>query len=163
MQILGRAINRVNRIVSNAADARGRKRTRPVMYADLVVPDHNGGEDYGWLAGGGRRQPYWPAVKELDADLDPVMISWEYDTSAYTRRFIKDDPAFFQNYSISWTGASWTSLENIHLWADALRDSKKSYGDASTAAGMICTNWGGGRIEAGLAPTAAIAWNLREP
>ena len=57
-QILGAAINRVHGIVANASAGR----TRMAMWADMIVPDHNGGANYSWLSGGGRRQPYWPAA-----------------------------------------------------------------------------------------------------
>jgi len=94
------------------------------------------------------------------ADKDILQLSWEYDTSAYTRTMIRDDPALFHNYSLPWIGAGWRSVENVKLWADAVRSSRARYGAASTAQGLICTNWGGGRIEPGVWPVAGAAWNL---
>jgi hypothetical protein len=52
-EILGGAINDVNKIVRDASE----NRTTLAIWADMVVPDHNGGTNYSWLAGAGRQQP----------------------------------------------------------------------------------------------------------
>ena len=130
-----------------------------VMWADLLVPDHNGGADYSWSGGAGRRQPYWPAIKAI-AGKNILQLSWEYDTSYYSQKMIRDDPELFHNYSLPWVGSGWTTAANVKLWADALRVSRARYGASSTAQGLICTNWGGGRIESGVPFVAGSAWNL---
>jgi hypothetical protein len=157
--ILGAAINKAHALVKAAADGEGRAgRTKMLMWADLIVPDHNGGVNYSWFSGGGRRQPYWPAIELIDKDI--LQLSWEYDLSPYTQKLIRDDPGLFHNYSLPWVGAGWRSAANVKLWADAVRDSRRRYAAGSTAKGLMCTNWGGGRIEAGLPFVAAAVWNL---
>jgi len=159
-QLVALAINRLQSMVR----ATGMD-TRMVIWADMLVRDHNGGNDYSWSNGGGRRQPYWPAIEELDRDV--LLLSWIYDHSSYAKHLIADSPEYFHNFTDShgraspWLGCPWTDLENVDLWAKAMRDSITRYGSASSAQGMMCTNWGGGRIEAGLSPTADAAWNLK--
>ena len=50
--------------------------------------------------------------------------------------------------------------ENARLWADAVRTSRARYGAQSTAKGLLCTNWGGGRIERNVPIVAELSWNL---
>ena len=50
----------------------------------------------------------------------------------------------------------------MQLWADSIALSRERYGAQSTATGMLCTNWGGGRIENGLLPVARKSWNLAD-
>lgn len=159
-EILGRAINQVNTIVKEASDGA----SRLVIWADMVVRDHNGGINYSWLNGAGRRQPYWPAIEQLDRDV--LLLSWIYTEDSYAKQLMRDDPDYFANFTNSsgaaspWVGCGWTDSGNIELWATAVRLSQERYGAASSAMGLMCTNWGGGRLEAGLVPTAAKAWNL---
>ena len=156
-EILGDAINAVNKIVKEAPRPDGGQ-TKLAIWADLVVPDHNGGTNYSWLGGGGRQQPYWPAIERIDADI--LLLSWEYDLSDYTRKMISDDPALFHKYGLPWMGATWSIPENARLWADAVRTSRARYGAQSTAKGLLCTNWGGGRIERNVPIVAELSWNL---
>ena len=86
--------------------------------------------------------------------------TWTYGTTVYDRRIIADDPAFMHSYNLSWVGCPWNNDENVDLWAGAVRESRLRYGARDTAQGMMCTNWGGGRFEPGLAPMAQRAWNL---
>ena len=57
-------------------------------------------------------------------------------------------------------GATWAVPENARLWADAMRASRARYGAQSTAKGLLCTNWGGGRIERNGPIVAELSWNL---
>ena len=73
---------------------------------------------------------------------------------------ISDDPALFHKYGLPWMGATWSIPENARLWADAVRTSRARYGAQSTAKGLLCTNWGGGRIERNVPIVAELSWNL---
>ena len=158
-QILGAAINKVNTIVQT----KSMNKTKLVIWADMVVKDHNGASDYSWLSGDGRKEPYWPAVDLIKHDLySPLLLSWTYGTTPYDRQLISDDPAYFQSRKLPWVGCPWTDLTNVNLWADAVRNASERYGNASSASGMLCTNWGNGRLEEGLLPTARKSWNLKD-
>ena len=43
---------------------------------------------------------------------------------------------------------------------EAVRTSRARYGAESTAKGLLCTNWGGGRIERNVPIVAELSWNL---
>ena len=60
----------------------------------MQVRAHNGGANYSWLAGAGRRQPYWTAVKDLDPSV--LLLSWTYSTRYTTLRpqYSPIEPAF---------------------------------------------------------------------
>lgn len=92
-----------------------------------------------------------------------LLLSWTYGTSVYDRKLISDDVEYMHNYKVPYVGCPWTNLENVQLWTDSLVASRAAYGKQSTAQGMVCTNWGGGRIEAGMGPMAKRAWNLATP
>jgi hypothetical protein len=153
-EIIARAINFLHGAIKSAAPS-----TQMAIWADMLVPDHNGGTNYSFINGGGRPQPYWPAIKDIPDDV--LLLSWIYDTSTYAQKLIRDSPDFFHNYSKQWVGSGWTEVGNIDLWAGALLDSKARYGAKSTARGLIDTNWGGGHFETGLVPVARRGWNLR--
>ena len=85
-----------------------------------------------------------------------------WGSSPYDHAIIQQDVEYMHNYSLPWVGCPWTNQQNVQLWADAMTHSREAYGAKSTAKGMMCTNWGGGRIEAGLAPMARKAWNLND-
>lgn len=106
-------------------------------------------------------QGYWPAIELLDRRI--LLFSWIYTTTPYDRQLISDDPQYFQSRNQSWVGCPWVDLENVKLWQAAVRGARQSHGGGSAARGMMCTNWGGGRFEAGLLPTARAAWNLADP
>lgn len=152
-EILAYAMNRTQAMIT-AVDPEATL----VTWADMVVRAHNGGANYSWFGGAGRRQPYWTAMESIDRRI--VLLSWIYDTGDYARRLIESDPDYFQTYGTPWLGCPWTDLENVRLWGDAVQRSRNEYGARSTSRGMLCTNWGGGRFEAGLVPTARRAWNL---
>ena len=112
-----------------------------------------------WLAGAGRREPYGAAAPIVDKDI--LLLSWTYSTTAYDQQIIADDVDFMHNNSLQWIGCPWMNVQNVQLWADSLARSKELYG-STFGKGMVDTNWGGGRIENGLLPTARTAWNLRD-
>ena len=85
---------------------------------------------------------------------------WRIAANLYTRKMISDDPALFHKYGLPWMGATWSIPENAKLWADAVRTSRARYGAQSTAKGLLCTNWGGGRIERNVPIVAELSWNL---
>ena len=72
----------------------------------------------------------------------------------------KSRNALFHKYGLPWMGATWSIPENARLWADAVRTSRARYGAQSTAKGLLCTNWGGGRIERNVPIVAELSWNL---
>lgn len=161
-QILGRAMNSLQAMIATSSRRQGLRDTPTLaIWADLVVKDHNGGRNYSYLAGAGRQQPYWPAIELLDRRI--LLFSWIYTTTSYDRKLIRDDPHWFQSRNQSWVGCPWVDLDNVKLWQAAVRDARRSQGRSSAAQGMMCTNWGGGRFEAGLLPTARAAWNLADP
>ena len=161
-QIIGAAMNSLQALIAASAKREGLEETPALaIWADLVVKDHNGAADYSYLAGAGRKQGYWPAIDLLDRRM--VLFSWIYTTTAYDRQLISDDPGYFQSRNQSWVGCPWTDLENVRLWQAAIKGARASHGPGSAARGMMCTNWGGGRFEAGLLPTARAAWNLADP
>jgi hypothetical protein len=161
-QIIGKAMNSLQSMLASSAAHSGLGEVpRLAIWADLVVRDHNGGANYSYIAGAGRRQGYWPAIELLDRRI--LLFSWTYGTSEYDRKMIGDDAAYFQDRNQSWVGSSWTDLENVKLWQQAVRAARKTLGKESAAKGLMCTNWGGGKFEAGLWPTARAAWNLADP
>ena len=99
-------------------------------------------------------------------DRDVLLLSWIYDTSPYALKLIATDPEYFHNYTDAtgaaspWVGCGWTDEANVDAWAAAVKASRERYGNRSSARGLMCTNWGGGRIEKGLVPIAIKAWNL---
>lgn len=160
-QIIGKAMNSLQFLIAAVAKQEGLEETPTLaIWADLLVKDHNGGADYSYLAGAGRKQGYWPAIDLLDRRI--LLFSWIYATTGYDRQLIRDDPQWFQSRNQSWVGCPWVDIENVKLWQAAVRDARKSHG-GTAARGMMCTNWGGGRFEAGLWPTARAAWNLADP
>jgi alpha-galactosidase len=160
--IIGNAMNSLQGMIAKSAAQAGLDHTPTLaVWADMVNRDHNGGQNYSYLSGAGRRQGYWPAIDMLDRRI--LLFSWTYDSTDYDRRIINDDPAYFQQRKQGWVGCSWTSLLNVKLWKAAVQAAKKMYGNRSVARGLMCTNWGGGRFEAGLLPTARAAWNLDDP
>ena len=161
-EIIGNAMNSVQDMIAKSAAEAGLKQTPTLaVWADLVNRNHNGGANYSYLSGAGRHQPYWPAIDILDRRI--LLFSWIYGSTAYDKRLISDDPAYFQQRNQSWVGCPWTDLENVKLWQAAVRGAKTSYGNKSVARGMMCTDWGGGRFVSGLLPTARAAWNLDDP
>ena len=152
-QIIGQAMNSLQRIIATSSRRQGLQQTPTLaIWADLVVKDHNGGRNYSYIAGAGRKQPYWPAIDLLDRRI--LLFSWIYTSTSYDRQLIHDDPQWFQSRNQSWVGCSWVDLENVKLWQAAVREARNTRGDSSAARGLMCTNWGGGRFEPGLLPTA---------
>ena len=104
-----------------------------------------------------------PAVDIINKHSSPpLLLSWTYGTTPYDRQLIEDDPAYFQSRNLPWVGCTWTDPLNVNLWADAVRNASTEYGGKSAASGMLTTNWMGGRLEAGLLPTARKSWNLAD-
>ena len=58
---------------------------------------------------------------------------------------------------LEWAQGFWDAAG---VAADAVRTSRARYGAQSTAKGLLCTNWGGGRIERNVPIVAELSWNL---
>ena len=65
-QILAEAMNALQAMIA-AHDPE----CRLAVWADMLVRDHNGGQNYSWLAGAGRQQGYWPAIELVDRRILP--------------------------------------------------------------------------------------------
>ena len=50
--------------------------------------------------------------------------------------------------------------QSCRVDAPQTRTSRARYGAQSTAKGLLCTNWGGGRIERNVPIVAELSWNL---